>query len=103
MVILFLVGSSGLTERSLIAARQQSKRRPKGGSAIRSLLVTFGFRGATSIILFAVIGVDLVPKQELSDNAVIVAIAAIIALHIEQLIAEADPIKVWKLFEYKKR
>lgn len=69
----------------------------------RSLLVVIGFRGATTILIFAVVGVELVSRHTISTNAVILAIVGLIALHFEQLVEQADEISIWKVFTYKRR
>lgn len=48
-------------------------------TSLKSALITIGFKGATSIVLFTVIGVDLVSHGSLSNNAVIMAIVGIVA------------------------
>lgn len=72
-------------------------------TTLRSALVTVGFRGATTIIMFAVIIVELIAHKTISTNAVIISIVGILALHFEQLLESADEFTVWKLFSYKKK
>jgi len=69
----------------------------------RSLLVIIGFKGATSIIIFGGVGVELAFRHTISNNVVILTIVGLLALHFDQLIEKADEVTVWKFFTYKRR
>ena len=72
-------------------------------SLTRSLIVTIGLKGATTLIMFAVIVVELINRHTISTNAVILSIVGIIALHFENIIEQAEEVSIWKIFTYKRR
>jgi len=72
-------------------------------SPVQELLVIWGLRGTVSIIVFAVVGVDLYFRKQLSGDAMNLVSIGIVALYLEQLIDKAKKITVWKLFDWESK
>lgn len=65
--------------------------------------LSLGFRGTVTLALFIVIGADLYLNKRITDNAVIIAIAGIVALYLETILNTADEIVIWKIFTWKSK
>lgn len=59
------------------------------------------FRRAVTIILFLVLGADLVINRKITDNATKLVIVSIVALYLEVFLEKASEIAVWKIFTWK--
>jgi len=64
--------------------------------------VALSLKGAITILIFLVIGSDLYFTKSLSSNSVIITIVGVIALYMEQLVANASEID-FKIFKYKSK
>ena len=73
-------------------------------TSIRSLLTVLTLKGTTSLLMFAVIGVDLITHKSISNNVVIISVVGIIALYADHLVMNAEEFSIGgKLFQYKRR
>ena len=64
--------------------------------------VALSLKGAITILIFLVIGSDLYFTKSLSSNSVIITIVGVIALYMEQLVANASEID-FKIFKYNSK
>lgn len=65
--------------------------------------LSLGFRGTVTLALFVVLGADLYLNKRITDNAVIIAIAGIVALYLETFLNTAEEITIWKVFTWKSK
>lgn len=72
-------------------------------SMLRNLIVVIGLKGSITLVMFAVIIVELVATSTISTNAVIVASIGILALYLETMVEKAKRIKFFKIFEYESK
>lgn len=70
---------------------------------LKSFMVTLTLKGAVSLIMFLVVGVELISTHTISTNAVIISVVAIIALYAESLIEKAKKFSIFNLFTYESR
>jgi hypothetical protein len=71
-------------------------------SPITEFLVIWSLKGTVSVVIFVVIGTDLLLRKQLSREAVALVSVGIIALYLEQLIEKAKKISIWKIIEWEK-
>lgn len=72
-------------------------------SMLRNLIVVIALKGSITLVMFAVIVVELVATSTISTNAVIVASIGILALYLETMVEKARRIKFFKIFEYESK
>lgn len=57
-------------------------------------VLSIGFRGTVTLILFLILGADLFLNRRITDNAVTLSIVGIVALYLEKIIDTADEISI---------
>lgn len=72
-------------------------------SVLNPVIAWLPIKGAISVIMFVVVGVELYNTKTISTNAMIITVAAILALYAETIVERAKKLSVLKLFNFESK